>query len=385
MRNSPWFFVSRIAISIFCAETFIMLVFLLLPNMPQLVEVFLDSTLLSILISPALYFFLYRPFNHQYQERLLIEKELRQSEVDLKQKAEQLEKTMKKLQLAPQLLQAEKMSSLGRLVAGIAHEINNPVNFIHVNLFHLNQYTQALVDLINLYRQLYPDANAEIEVLIEKSETDFVIKDLPMLLSSMEAGTKRIEKIILALRNFCRLDEAQIKSVNIHDGIDSTLLLISHQLKSEMGTSIEIVKEYGDLPHVECYPSQLNQVFMNLLINAIDVLNKSHKDGYIYPITSDARVIIICTELINKNWVKISIKDNGIGINDQIKSELFEPFFTTKSVGEGIGLGLFISYQIIVNQHRGHMQCISATGKGAEFIIEIPIIRVDAHQSINVC
>ncbi|MCV3215214.1 HAMP domain-containing histidine kinase [Plectonema radiosum NIES-515] len=241
-----------------------------------------------------------------------------------------------------------------------------------------------MVDLINLYRQLYPDADAEIEVLIEKSETDFVIKDLPMLLSSMEAGTRRIEQIILALRNFSRLDEAQIKSVNIHDGIDSTLLLISHQLKSELGTSnIEIVKEYGNLPHVECYPSQLNQVFMNLIINAIDVLNKSHKNCDISPIINDARVIIICTDFINKNWVKISIKDNGIGIDDQIKSQLFEPFFTTKSVGEGIGLGLFISYQIIVNQHRGHMKCISAPGKGAEFIIEIPIIRVDVHKSMS--
>ncbi|AFY34579.1 sensor histidine kinase [Calothrix sp. PCC 7507] len=373
MQKSPWFFLIRMAISVFLAETLIMLMFLVLPKLPDLVETFLDATLLTLLITPALYFFFYHPLNNQMLECLLIEQELRHSEAYLKEQAQQLKQTMQKLQQAPQLLLSEKLSSLGRLVAGVAHEINNPVNFIHGNLIHVTNYAQSLLAIIDIYQQHYPQANLTIGALIEEYDLDFVVKDLPILLSSMQRGTERIQKIVLALRNFSRLDESQIKSVNIHDGIDSTLLLLQHRLKPETeNIGIKIVKKYDDLPEVECYPGELNQAFMNIISNAIDFLTHESLNPAISNIKNHVSMITICTQALNQKWLRISIKDNGIGINNQIKSQLFEPFFTTKPLGEGIGLGLSISYQIIVHQHGGKLQCISAPGEGAEFIIEIP-------------
>ncbi|EKF02562.1 HAMP domain-containing histidine kinase [Tolypothrix sp. LEGE 11397] len=370
MQKSPWFFLSRMALSIFCAETFVMLLFLVLPKIPDLLETFLDSTLLTILITPSLYFFLYRPLNLQMSEQLLIEKELRNSENHLKQQTQNLEQITQKLQQAPQLLLAEKMSSLGQLVAGIAHEINNPVNFILANLSYLGEYFQALVAINEIYQQRYLQMDAEIQALNQQYDLEFVVNDIPNLLESMQRGARRIHKIVLALRNFSRLDEAEIKSVDIHDGIDSTLLLLQYRLNPQQDNSgIQVIKHYGELPNVECYPDQLNQVFMNILSNAIDILeNHSSKDD---------RIIEIRTHLLHENVVVISIKDNGQGIDEEIQRQLFDPFFTTKEVGKGTGLGLSISYQIIVNTHKGSLKCISAPGKGAEFVIEIPLF-IDA-------
>jgi two-component system NtrC family sensor kinase len=373
MHKSPWFFLSRMTLSVFCAETFVMFLFLVLPPIPALIETFVDSTLLTLLITPALYFFLYLPLDKQMSEHQLIEQELRLSEAHLKQQAQELKQTMQRLEQAPQLLLAEKISSLGRVVAGVAHEINNPVSFIYGNLTYVTEYAQALVDIINLYQERYPETDAEFDALIKKYDFDFLIKDLPVLLSSMQTGTERIQQIILALRNFSRLDESQIKSVNIHDGIDNTLLLLEHRLNSQTEASgIEIVKNYGDFPEVECNPGQLNQVFINIISNAIDSLKKAESNALLSDNQHHNSQIKISTQALNEQWLKVSIKDNGIGMNNQIKAKLFEPFFTTKSVGEGIGLGLSISYQIIVHQHGGSLQCVSAPGKGAEFLIEIP-------------
>lgn len=291
-----------------------MQLFQVVPKMPELVETFVDSTLLSVLISPSLYFFLYRPLSKQMSERLLIEKELRQSEADLQRKTQQLEETMQKLQQAPQLLLADKMSSLGRLVAGVAHEINNPVNFIYANLSYLDEYTQSMLTLIGSYRQRYPDTDSEITALIKEYDFEYLIKDLPKLLSSMQTGTERIQHIVLALRNFSRLDEAQVKTVNIHDGIDNTILLLQHQLKSQQEISdIQIIKQYGKLPNIECYPGLLNQVFMNVLCNAVDILGNYHPKSAISDSQNHPRLITIRTQMLNQTWVQISIQDNGPG------------------------------------------------------------------------
>ena len=372
MQKSPWFFLITMALSVFCAETFVMLLFLVLPKLPDLVETFVDSTLLSVLITPSLYWFLYLPLVRQISERSLIEKELRQSQARLEQQTQQL-------QQAPQLLQADKMASLGQLVAGVAHEINNPVNFIYANLTHLNDYIQALLAVIDLYQQRYSHLDPEIAALIKEKDLDFAIEDLPKLLSSMTTGTERIREIVLSLRNFSRLDEAEMKLVDIHEGIDSTLLLLQHRLKSSR-TSLEIkvIKNYGDLPKVECYPGHLNQVFMNIITNAIDEADKYNQERCSEEIKKQPSIIKISTQL-NEKWVQISIEDNGAGITNVVKEQLFNPFFTTKPVGKGTGLGLSISYQIVVSMHGGELKCISAPNSGAEFVIEIPF-RVDYKQ-----
>ncbi|MCS6812224.1 MAG: sensor histidine kinase [Cyanobacteria bacterium] len=283
-------------------------------------------------------------------------------------------------QAQAQLIQTEKMSSLGQLVAGIAHEINNPINFIYGNLPHAASYAKDLVGLIQLYEQHYTDPVPEIRAYRDEIDLEFLIEDLEKMLSSMRIGADRIREIVLSLRNFSRLDEAEMKPVNIHDGIDSTLLILQNRLKGSASCpKIDIVKAYGDLPLVDCYPGQLNQVFMNILSNAIDALSQfCDKQQQ----TSDAKpftpTITIHTQLIDQGtWVRISFKDNGPGIPAEHLSKLFDPFFTTKPVGEGTGLGLSISYQIIVEKHRGRLTCVSALGEGAEFVIEIPVSRPD--------
>lgn len=291
--------------------------------------------------------------------------------------AQQLKKTLQDLQQTQaQLIQTEKMSSLGQMIAGVAHEINNPVNFIHANLSHVSTYSHNLLNLIDLYQQEYPHPQAKIADLIEDSDLEFIGEDLPKILSSMKVGTDRIREIVLSLRNFSRLDESDLKPVNIHEGIDSTLLILQSAVKAKPNfDEIKIVKNYGDLPPIECYAGQLNQVFMNILSNSIYALHNPENENSKKSQTHSHGQIIISTSIQKNNWVKISIKDNGPGIDDAVKTKVFDPFFTTKPVGTGTGLGLSISYQIVVDKHGGRLECISTVGEGTEFAIEIPIAK----------
>ncbi|MBW4681033.1 MAG: amino acid permease [Microcoleus vaginatus WJT46-NPBG5] len=289
--------------------------------------------------------------------------------------AQKLEQALQQLQQAQaQLVQSEKMSSLGQLVAGVAHEINNPVNFIYGNLTYVNDYTQALMTLINLYQEGYSHTDPKIQDIIEEIDLEFLLEDLPKTVSSMKMGANRIREIVLTLRNFSRLDEAEMKPVDIHEGLDSTLLILQNRLKAKPELpGITIIKEYGQLPAVECYAGQLNQVFMNILSNGIDALHKHDEARTPEQIKNNPSTIAISSRVLDSNRVEIRFKDNGPGMTENIQKRVFDPFFTTKPVGEGTGLGLSISYQIIADKHGGQMKCISQPGAGAEFIIEIPI------------
>lgn len=285
-----------------------------------------------------------------------------------------------------QLVQTEKMSSLGRLVAGIAHEINNPVNFIYGNLIYINEYTQGLLNILGLYQECCSEPPAKIREQIEEIDLDFLVKDLPKTISSLQMGAERIRQIVLSLRTFSRLDEAEVKKVDLHEGIESTLLILEYRLKAHANTpGIQILRKYGDLPLVDCYAGQINQVFMNILSNAIDSLEshcaneglESHNgdvyDGRSCRTHTNPSTITIYTEVIDPNWVAIHIADNGPGMSETVRNQLFDPFFTTKPIGKGTGLGLSISYQIIVEKHKGTLECVSEPGKGAEFVIKIPV------------
>ncbi|MBD2610459.1 PAS domain S-box protein [Nostoc punctiforme FACHB-252] len=344
------------------------------------------------------------------------------AETQLKQRTKDLEKTLEELQQTQiQLVQSEKMSSLGQLVAGVAHEINNPVNFIYGNLAHADNYIQDLVRLIRVYQQLHPHSISEIEEIAAEIDLEFLIEDLPKLLNSMKIGAQRIREIVLSLRNFSRMDEADMKEVNIHEGIDSTLMILEHRIKATPERpAIQIIKQYSDLPLVECYAGQLNQVFMNILANAIDALEEaigSREWGVgngemretremgqgrrVFPLcplphalcpmpddsscstvrNSKTELSTLCliptiriqTELTSKKQVVIRIADNGLGIPKEVKQRLFDPFFSTKPIGKGTGMGLSISYQIISQKHCGSLECISQLGSGAEFVITIPL------------
>ncbi|BAB73957.1 trifunctional serine/threonine-protein kinase/ATP-binding protein/sensor histidine kinase [Anabaena sp. FACHB-709] len=307
---------------------------------------------------------LYANLEEKIEERT---RELNENNLRLRQTLHELKLTQ------TQLIQTEKMSSLGQMVAGIAHEINNPVSFIHGNLSHIDNYANDLLTLIDIYRSIYPEATPEIEEFLENIDVDFIKEDMPKTLSSMKIGTQRIREIVLTLRNFSRLDEADMKPVDIHEGIESTLLILQSRLQAKPGKpAIEIIKNYAELPKVECYTGQLNQVFMNILNNAIDSLEKLNREHNLEEIKTDASAIAIRTEVVNPDLVAISIKDNGLGMSDSVRQRIFDPFFTTKPIGQGTGLGLSISYQIVVDKHRGSIECISTPGQGAEFIIQIP-------------
>ncbi|NET56911.1 MAG: urea ABC transporter substrate-binding protein [Symploca sp. SIO2E6] len=286
-------------------------------------------------------------------------------------RAQQLQKALNELHSSQsQLVQSEKMSTLGTLVAGVAHEINNPISFIYGNIHYAKEYIESLLGLVNLYQDHYPKPLPVIEAYAEAVDLDFIIEDLPKTLSSMQTGAERIRNLVLSLRNFSRLDRLQMEEVDIHEGIDSTLLILNNRLKGKSGNyKMEIIKEYGELPLVECYPSQLNQVFMNLISNAIDALEESISSG---KITVKPKIWIRTTVSFPEQ-VTISIADNGPGIVEEIKKQLFDPFFTTKPVGKGTGLGLSISYKIIVERHEGSLRCESVPGQGSEFLIEIPL------------
>ncbi|WP_373534945.1 AAA family ATPase [Microcoleus sp.] len=293
----------------------------------------------------------------------------------LNKKNDQLQTTLKELhRTQTQMVQSEKMSALGQLVAGIAHEINNPINFIHGNVNHIHQYTQQLLQLLSSYQSHYPNPPASLQAELETAELNFLTEDLHKILESMQLGSERIRQIVLSLRSFSRLDESEYKAVNLHEGIDNTLMILQHRLKGQTEhPAIEIVKNYGDLPLVECYAREINQVFMNLILNAIDALEETNRKRSFQEISTKQNRIWISTVKTEQKQVQIIIADNGVGIPEKILSRIFDPFFTTKPVGKGTGLGLSISYQAIAEKHGGSIKVKSTPGQGTKFIITLPI------------
>jgi two-component system NtrC family sensor kinase len=288
----------------------------------------------------------------------------------LQQTIAQLQETLQTLEQAQvQMVQVEKMAGLGQMVAGIAHEINNPVNFIHGNLSHAQAYVDDLLEMVQLYREYCPDPGERVIQTLEDLDIDFVVDDLPKLFKSMAVGADRIRDIVVALRTFSHMDEAEHKAVDIHEGIDSTLMILQHRLKSRGDRPrIEVVKTYGELGPVSCYGGPLNQVFMNLLSNAIDALEQGWEDS---PSAAPPQ-LEIHTERLGRDRVKIVIRDNGCGMDEPTQARIFDPFFTTKVIGKGTGMGLSISYQIVVEKHGGTLGCQSQPGQGTAFMIEIP-------------
>jgi PAS domain S-box-containing protein len=317
-------------------------------------------------------------------KRKLAEEALRQSEAKERERSQQLAQTLQELQQTQaHLVQSEKMSSLGQLVAGVAHEINNPVNFIYGNLAYANRYTQDLLQSLKVYQRATPQLEPALQEEITGIDLDFITTDLPKLMTSMRVGAERIRGIVRSLQNFSRLDEAELKLVDIHEGVDSTLMILQHRIKAEAKRpAIEIIKHYNELPPVKCYAGQLNQVFMNILSNAIDALETEFQEQT-RSLENDPEKthilfkpqITIQTEAIAPNRVLVSIADNGPGMPEHIRQRVFDPFFTTKEVGKGTGLGMSISHQIVVERHSGRIQCLSEMGKGTQFLIELPIQR----------
>ena len=306
-----------------------------------------------------------------YSQTLESQVEVRTQE--LSDKNTQLQQLLEELQRTQvQMVQSEKMSALGQMVAGVAHEINNPANFIHGNLTHVQEYAHNLLGLVELYQNYYPDPAPEIQAEAEDIDMEFIQADLPKVIDSMKLGTDRIRQIVLSLRNFSRMDEADFKAVDIHEGIDSTLLILQHRLKDKAERpAIQVIRDYGNLPLIECYPGQINQVFMNILANAIDALEEANVKRTYQELKENPNLITIRTAMIDSKWVKIAISDNGTGMSESVQKRLFDPFFTTKSVGKGTGMGLPISYQIVTQKHGGKLDCFSIPGKGTEFVIQI--------------
>ena len=335
---------------------------LLILPVPDLAEAHWKATAtltIGLLSTSLLAIYLWMSIRRSVQTETLVAA-LQESNSELEEALSQLQQTQF------QLIQSEKMSSLGQLVAGVAHEINNPVSFIYGNISHALDYGDNLLELLQLYALHYPDPHPEIKAEAQAIDVDFLLQDFPKMMSSMKMGAERIKEIVESLRNFSRLDESGLKSVNIHEGIESTLLILQNQLNAEgKRPAIKVIKDYSQLPKIESYPGQLNQVFMNIISNAIDALKE--RDG-----ASSMPEIRIKTEMPNSNRVAIRIWDNGPGMTDEVRQKIFNPFFTTKPVGQGTGMGLSISYQIITVRHRGRLDCISEVGKGTEFLIQIP-------------
>jgi signal transduction histidine kinase len=320
-------------------------------------------------------------FNALEESNAELENRVQQRTYELSQNNRQLQTTLEELhQTQTQMVQSEKMSALGQMVAGVAHEINNPVNFIHGNLNHVEEYTEELVTLLQRYQNYYPHPPQELQEAVEDADLAFLLTDLVKMLQSMKVGTERIREIVLSLRNFSRLDEAEFKAVDIHEGIDNTLVILRHRFKARAERpEIQVIKNYGQLPLVECYAGQLNQVFMNILSNAIDAFEESNQGKSFEAIAAKPNTLWLNTAVTGQGTVQITIADNGPGIAETVRTRLFNPFFTTKAVGKGTGLGLSISYQIIAEKHGGQLSCHSTPGQGAKFIIEIPIRQSAPH------
>lgn len=315
-------------------------------------------------------------------ERITAEEALQKLTQELEKRVEErtaeLSDALNNLQHAQvQIVQSEKMACLGQLVAGVAHEINNPVSFIYSNIPVAKEYITELVELTRICQEHTADAASEFDRISQEIDLDFVVEDLPKIIDSMAVGTERLYNLSMSLRNFSRLDTSSLTPVNIHEGIDSTLLILGHRLKAQ-GTypAIKVIKDYGQLPLVNCYPAQINQVFMNILANAIDALEEARMNCDL----SEKKAVVdrhpeisIRTEMLNNERVAIRIIDNGPGIKEEAIKELFKPMFTTKSVGKGTGLGLSISLDIVEKKHHGKLTCISSPNQGAEFVIEIPV------------
>jgi two-component system NtrC family sensor kinase len=310
--------------------------------------------------------------NVDRSERLMrnVIAELEASRASLAQRGQELEQTLSQLQQAQvQLIEAEKMSALGTLVAGIAHEINNPVSFVHGNVNYTQSYVRELLRVIAAYQGAYPVPTPSIQALLEEVDLEFLQEDVTKVLQSMQMGTQRISEIVRSLRTFSRLDEADFKDADLHEGLESTLMILQHRLKACGDLpEIEIIRDFEPLPLVECYPGKLNQVFMNLLANAIDAVQERYRQA---EEPKPAPQITLKTRQIGDS-VAIHVMDNGMGIAEGDRSRLFNPFFTTKPVGKGVGLGLSISYQIVTDQHQGQLLCRSKLNEGTEFIVQIP-------------
>ncbi|TVR15110.1 MAG: PAS domain S-box protein [Phormidium sp. GEM2.Bin31] len=299
---------------------------------------------------------------------------------EVEQLSQTLSDTLDELrQTQRQLVQTEKMSSLGQLVAGIAHEINNPVNFIYGNLVHAKEYTEDILGLLDLYQQHYSEPASEISEEADSIDLEFLLDDLPQLLSSMMVGANRVKEIVSSLRNFSRLDEVEMKRSDLHEGLDSTLVILQNRIKAKPSRpEIVIDKHYDDLPKVECFTGQMNQVFMNIVSNAIDALEDRDNHRSYQEVEAEPSRLTLTTIRNADDTVTIRIADNASGVPESVRQQIFKPFFTTKPVGKGTGLGLSISYQIIVEKHRGTLECRSTLGEGTEFLITIPISHSDS-------
>lgn len=277
----------------------------------------------------------------------------------VKERTQDLESTLSTLKETQiQLIQTEKMSSLGLMIAGIAHEVNNPINFISGNTGHLRGYVTVLFELISLYQEVYP-LTPDIELKQQEIDLDFVLEDIYKVVNSIDVGTDRVKQLVSSLRNFSRLDEAEVKEVDLHEGLDSTLVILQHRLKY----GYEVIKNYGDIPFIHCYPAQLNQVFTNLIVNAMDAMDETDQKH---------KQLIITSRAIAPDEIQISFKDNGAGMTKEVYEKIFDPFFTTKPVGKGTGLGLGICFQII-QKHGGKIDVTSAPHAGTEFILTLPV------------
>jgi signal transduction histidine kinase len=299
-----------------------------------------------------------------------------QLEQVVEERTAELRESLRRLeQTQIQLIQSEKMSTLGQLVAGIAHEINNPVGFINGNLACIKDYSRDLLEHLQIYQEQYPNPSQEVESHAEDIDLEFLTEDLPKMVASMEVGIERIRNISISLRTFSRSDSESKVGFNLHEGLDSTLMILRHRLKaSEERPAIEIIKEYGDLPPVQCYPGQLNQVFMNVLANAIDAMEEASQGKSFADLETNPNKVLIHTELSSdRKTALVRIRDNGPGMPPEVQSKVFDHLFTTKKVGQGTGLGLSISHQIVVEKHGGQITCESTSNQGTEFLIAIPV------------